>query len=148
MLNNSILLKLLCLLVLITACNQFRNEQKKTNTKQMPPKNIMFNKESETNSLIDQLQGEWKRTSYPYGTIVVKNNSLKNNEGEGLAEEPIFEPFTLQSFCEGKDAIQIKKSAYIYYVNLNVCVRVELSNDTLKLGGTGDNNPILYVKSK
>jgi len=83
-----------------------------------------------------QLQGLWKRVSYPYGIIEFKDKQVKFIDGEGSAETPQFKDYFISKTCAsvkssseeqynfglntGNDncsPIKINDSKLIYYID-------------------------------
>ena len=90
-----------------------------------------------TNNIIQNLQGKWKETEYPFRQVHFVNNTVKFIE-EGVAEEPAFQEYTISRDCPfevnnlknaGEDDI------FLVMAEAGTCEIVKVSNDTLTLSG-------------
>jgi len=107
------------------------------------PKNIDSDKIENTSiekddfsQYVEQLQGKWKRESYPYGIIEFKDKQIKFIDGEGSAETPQFKDYFISKTCvsvkpsseeqydfglntgnENCSPIKITDSKLIYYID-------------------------------
>jgi len=74
---------------------------------------------NEHKQLLTNLQGEWKRTTYPFGTVEFEDRKVKLTEGEGLVEPSQFEQFELsnQSPLVANAPSLFGKEAYLVRAN-------------------------------
>ena len=77
------------------------------------------------------LQGVWKRTTYPYGTIEVKNKTIKFNTGEGAAEPAKFQNFSFSKTCPFDENSKDLQQNYIILEDKNLCNAFLIKADTL-----------------
>lgn len=106
------------------------------------------NENENYNELKNKLQGVWKRTDYPFGTITIIDSKIKNDVGEGQLNEPNFTSFKIVDTCSDVMVNKKDMSAYFYYKESEVCEYFEISNDTLKLSDVQRSFTIFYKKVK
>ena len=95
-----------------------------------------------------RLMGAWKRLSYPYGTIDFRRDSVRFVAGEGLAEEPVFQPYTLAKACP-KDHREPGVGTADYFVVVDafsVCHPIRFRGDTLEIFYNTDADGVDYVR--
>ena len=90
-----------------------------------------------TNNIIQNLQGKWKETEYPFRQVHFVNNTVKFIE-EGIADEPAYVEYTISKNCPlqvnnlknaGEDDI------FLVMAEAGTCEILKVSNDTLTLSG-------------
>lgn len=89
----------------------------------------------EIDSFLTALQGRWKRTTYPYGTVEFKGNEVKFVTGEGAVKPPQFERFRLLDSCSySTDKEQIATYPYFIVSEENrTCQPLKLNDDFLSI---------------
>lgn len=94
-----------------------------------------------------QLQGEWKRQSYPYGTIEFSGSRVKFVSGEGAPEPPQFKSFDIALECPDSDGAS---AAYSFDIALTTgsgnCDRIDLSKDALTIYFAGSSSGVVYYR--
>lgn len=90
-----------------------------------------------TNNIIQNLQGKWKETEYPFREAHFDNTTVKFIE-EGIADEPAYVEFTISKECPFK--VNNKKNAgdddiFLLMAEARTCEILKVSNDTLTLSG-------------
>ena len=127
------------LLLLLTACDFYTGTADSTdttapdtNTEQPAPSQTTF----DAGNYINQLQGTWKRTSYPYGTVQFQGRQVKYNEGEGMVEAPSFEDFEIAGNCPYTNVRESVSAgeAYLAMGDANSCTKLTLEGDQLAWG--------------
>lgn len=142
--NMKILLYLgTAILLLLSACElnrQTANPERSVNSEQET--NIVNDSltnpdeaNREIDGLVAALQGRWKRTTYPYGTVKFKRNEVKFVTGEGAAEPPQFQRFRLSDSCPYyADKEQIATYDFIIVMEKDrICESVKLNEDFLSI---------------
>ena len=106
--------------------------------------------ESERIKIIENLQGKWKETEYPYRTAEFKNATVKFIE-EGIVEEPKFQTFEIVSQCpfSVNNIKNVKPGeAILALPETQRCEKLKISNDSLILSGfstnSNENYSIIY----
>ena len=95
-----------------------------------------------------RLIGAWKRLSYPYGTIDFRPDSVRFVAGEGLAEEPVFQAYTLAKDCP-KDHREPGVGTADYFVVVDAfsdCHPIRFRGDTLEIFYTPAADGVDYVR--
>jgi len=95
---------------------------------------------------VEQLQGEWKRVSYPYGIIEFKDRQVKFADGEGSEETPQFQDYFLSKTC-----VSVKSSSEDQYnFGLNTgndnCSPIKINDSKLIYYIDGISSSIEYKK--
>ena len=102
------------------------------------------------NNVVASLQGTWKRTDYPYSTIVFDEKTVKFNEGEGEVEPPEFEAFEFTDACPKADQLhtELSKERYdfILVTDTQGCLPIKLHADTMKMYYHKSIDATLYTK--
>ena len=131
----------IALLILLTACKN----NKQNEVKNLPKESIEIvpeiDAESHTaESYILTLQGTWKRTTYPYGTIEVKDTKIKISPGEGAVKPAEFEPFSFSKTCPfTNNTTKDLQQNYIVLEDKKICSPFVIKADTLFM---------IYAKNK
>ncbi|WP_019504623.1 hypothetical protein [Pleurocapsa sp. PCC 7319] len=135
------------ILLLLSACEsnqQTANTEKSVNSEQETntTNNSLTNRDEATQEIDDflaALQGRWKRTTYPYGTVEYKGNEVKFVAGEGAAEPPQFQQFRLSDSCPySTDKEQIATYPYFTVSEENrTCESIKLNKDFLSIAIKG-----------
>lgn len=152
------LLILPLLLIVLTACNSNKknqNNEKSKKTDRNTDNTEDYSKndtylESENGVFLKALQGEWNRTTYPFGTIEFENNKVKITEGEGMPTPPLFQNFTIADNCP-YDKSKNNASSYLDFIILEEnkdCNSVKLKGDSLFIGFALNSPDIIYIKSE
>lgn len=98
--------------------------------------------ETERVKIIENLQGKWKETEYPYRTAEFKNATVKFIE-EGIVEEPKFQTFEIVAQCpfSVNNIKNIKPGeAILALPETQRCEKLKISNDSLILSGFSTNS--------
>ena len=95
------------------------------------------------------MQGEWKRTSYPYGSFVFSNKQVKFIDGEGTAEPPEFQGYSLSKNCI-PEKTSLSEDQYDFGLNTgnDVCQIIKINGTQLLLYLDGTSSNIAYEKVK
>ncbi len=88
-------------------------------------------------SIIQNLQGKWKETEYPFRDAHFENSTVKFIE-EGVAEEPVFQEYAISKECP-LEVNNIKNVSvddiFLVITETGICEILKVSNDTLILSG-------------
>lgn len=124
------------LLALLTACGPGPESTDTTssdnNTEPLAPDEMTF----DAGKYINQLQGTWKRTTYPYGTVQFQGRQVKYDEGEGMVEAPSFEPYEIADNCpytNERESVSTGE-AYLAIGDDKSCTKLTLEGDQLAWG--------------
>ncbi len=96
----------------------------------------------DTGAYAASLQGFWKRTTYPYGSVQFGGGQVKFITGEGSAEEPRWQHFELTSDCPYTDEREQsgRGVAYMSVAGKELCEKLTLTGNRLEYitagGGT------------
>jgi hypothetical protein len=94
------------------------------------------------------LQGDWKRVDYPYGTYEFKGDSVKH-VSEGMARQPQFKPFFLADNCPFADSavarLKVEEVVYVDPID-QVCQRLRVRNDSLFISNMEESYTIVYER--
>ena len=144
------------LTILFISCN---NGNKEAPTKKSEPGNTESFQEkknqistTDRDSIIKNLQGEWRETQYPFRLAHFKNTTVKFTE-EGVVEAPTFQDFNILQECPF-EVNNIKNARpnniFLVMVEAKTCEILMVSKDTLTLSGfnthTNSNYDIIYSK--
>ena len=88
--------------------------------------------------------GVWERLSYPYGTIEFRRDSVRFVPGEGLAEEPEFQAYTLAASCP--DGGRVAADFSVVVPVPEGCYPVRLRGDTLRIFYPPDADGVDYLR--
>ena len=90
-----------------------------------------------TNNIIQNLQGKWKETEYPFRQVHFVNNTVKFIE-EGIADELAFVEYTISKDCPF-EVNNLKNAGdddiFLVMAEAGTCEILKVSNDTLTLSG-------------
>ncbi len=148
------------LTVFVISCKNQNKENELNNSKQ----NEIVMEEKQENKIeiskidkikiIEQLQGKWKESEYPYRTAEFLRSTVKFVE-EGTKNKPIFEKFEVLENCkfDNNNIKDLKTSDIILSLSeTKRCEKMKVSNDTLTLSGfiayTNENYNTIYIKLK
>ena len=141
---------------ILISCN---NSQETSDTKSSAITNtdtsLEINKNetvTDSNQIIENLQGEWKEPEYPFRRAQFKNTRVKFIE-EGLEEEPAFKEYKILKECP-YEVNNIKNAnpddVFLVMIKDKTCEIIKISNDNLTLSGyssnTNNNYKIVYKK--
>lgn len=88
-------------------------------------------------TIIENLQGKWKETEYPFREAHFENTTVKFIE-EGVAEEPAFLKYTISKECPF-EVNNIKNASgddlFLVMADASTCEILNVSGDTLTLSG-------------
>ena len=91
----------------------------------------------ERETIIENLQGKWKETEYPFREVHFEKATVKFIE-EGVAEEPAFQEYSISKDCPF-EVNNIKNATandiFLVMSDAGTCEIINVSNDTLKLSG-------------
>lgn len=103
-------------------------------------------------ALIQELQGYWRETEYPYRVAEFQDSLVKFIE-EGIAEEPKFQEYKISGDCpfEVNNIINIvPEDLILVMIENKTCEKLKVSNDILTLSGfnvnTGTEYQIVYKR--
>lgn len=107
----------------------------------------------ERENIIENLQGKWKETEYPFREAHFVNTTVKFIE-EGVAEEPAFREYTISKDCPF-EVNNIKNAGdddiFIIIPGTSTCEIINVSGDTLTLTGfnvsSNSDYHIIYKKA-
>lgn len=106
----------------------------------------------DSDSIIKNLQGEWRESEYPFRMAHFKNTTVKFTE-EGVVEEPTFREFKISQDCPFEvNNIKNARSNDIFLILMEArtCEILKVSNGTLTLSGfsvnTNHDYKIVYSK--
>ena len=101
-------------------------------------------------SLSGLLQGTWKRTSYPFGTIIFRGNEVKFDVGEGAAEPATFQKFRLSDSCpyDREPAANALAQDYLVLEAAEACNAVRLAGDTFFINYDLAGSGVAYVRAQ
>lgn len=146
------------IVLLLAACTPTKKTDENTESKQeekveisTPETNVDLPATAFTDAdgLLEVLQGNWTRTSYPYGTLEIKGEQIKITEGEGNTKPAEFQNFKFADVCPyATNAVD--EGSYLDYMvmeNEKTCTSIKLQNDTLAIQLTNDSEGIKYVRS-
>ena len=103
------------------------------------------NPNAATTELEAALTGTWLRPTYPGDQIFFEGERMKFLPGEGYAEEPTFEGFSVAARCP--DGTTATLGGVLLVMQGGTCQAVRLSGDTLYLGtGQADGTEIAFVR--
>lgn len=158
--NIKIKFFLAILTVFVISCKNQNKENELNNSKQ---NEIVTEEKQETKieiskidkiKIIEQLQGKWKESEYPYRTAEFGSSTVKFVE-EGTENKPIFEKFEISENCQfdNNNIKNLKTSDIILSLpETKRCEKLKVSNDTLTLSGfstnTNEDYNIIYLKLK
>ena len=140
------------LTILFISCNNGNKEAqtKKTESDNNETFQEKKNKLSTTDrdSIIKNLQGEWREIQYPFRLVLFKNTTVKFIE-EGVEEKPTFQDFNILQECPF-EVNNIKNSRsnsiFLVIVEAKTCEILIVSKDTLTLSGFSTNtNSDYYI---
>ena len=144
------------LIVLIFSCNNGNKEADKQNTVSNDKTPVAENKSEisafDRDSMMKELQGEWKEIQYPFRVAHFKDTTVKFIE-EGVIAPPAFKEFKLSQHCpfEVNNLKNAKPSAiFLVMPEAKTCDIITVANDTLALSGfnvsSNENYRIVYTK--
>ena len=137
------------LLVFLTACKTDKQPTSiKTETSETIEINPEIDAESNTaESYLLTLQGKWKRTTYPFGTIEVKAKTIKFTAGEGATEPAKFENFSFSKTCPFNDnTTKDLQRNYMVLEDKRICSPFLIKADTLFMIYSKNKAGIPYVR--
>lgn len=115
------------------------------------PKEVLTEAENDSIKIMtDELQGVWKRTTYPYDELVFRPNQVKFIQGEGAAEPAVFEPLEISGTCPF-ETVRLGaplSGLYIIREKYKTCEVIRIENDTLKLSNAKMDYTIPYVRKE
>ncbi|MEL6721552.1 MAG: hypothetical protein AAFP82_22835, partial [Bacteroidota bacterium] len=100
--------------------------------------------------LITDLQGKWKRTTYPFGGVEFKGETVQFIEEEGSTAVPKFEKFVISNQCNSVPRAPhlSKPEAYFFRSNQRFYNKIKIDQDTLFLGSIGPSYSVFYTRVK
>ncbi len=93
--------------------------------------------------ITENLQGIWKRQSYPYGTIEFKNNQVKFEAGEGSANPAAFKNFEIGEDCKGFTDF---KNSFSVITEEGNCNTLRLDRDSFQIFFDAGTSGVTYKK--
>lgn len=94
------------------------------------------------------LQGTWRRTSYPNGTLVFRGDQVLYGVGEGAAESPAFVYYQLADSCPTERDRMPAREAYDFMLVTGEanCEPIKLAGDRLLIFYLGSDEGVEYMR--